>query len=363
MSQVTRPKLLKQIHAGVVKSQLDIEYESKVELLEKMGGLLEINGQKYEVNLKDFEYLGFLGNGTCGHVMKMKHKPSGIIMVVKRKRRCNTCDVHEYQYKKMIIDLPIDLKTNDCQHIVQCFGFYFSGGLWVFMELMETSLIKLLKKCKGTIPEYILGKVTVAILKALTYLKEKHGVQHKNIKPCNIFLDTSGEVKLSDFRIPDRYLNIINTDEYTLYAAPERILLPNFPKSENYDRENVWSLGIILIELSTGVFPYRVCHTVFEAMAVILKYTPSISPHARLSPELRDFIDFCLIKDYQQRPEYDELMKHPFFQKYAKFDCKTMSILAVSGFTKLYDNWSQAFNLWKTTNKRKIESITDSTSI
>lgn len=163
MSQASRPKLLKQINAGIVKSQLDIEYESKIQTLEKMGGLLVINGQKYQINVNDFEYLGFLGNGTCGHVTKMKHKPSGVVMAVKRKRRCNTCDVHEYQYKKMIIDLPLDLKTNDCPHIVQCFGFFFDGDLWVFLELMETNMDKLLKTSKNTLPEYLIGKVTVAV--------------------------------------------------------------------------------------------------------------------------------------------------------------------------------------------------------
>lgn len=62
-------------------------------------------------------------------------------------------------------------------------------------------------------------------MEALKYLKEKHGVQHRNIKPCNIFLDQLGEVRLSDFRIPDRHVNTINTHEYTLYAAVNILLL------------------------------------------------------------------------------------------------------------------------------------------
>lgn len=33
--------------------------------------------------MKDLEQLGELGTGTCGHVVKMKHKPSNKVIAVK----------------------------------------------------------------------------------------------------------------------------------------------------------------------------------------------------------------------------------------------------------------------------------------
>lgn len=44
---------------------------------------LKINGQYFETNVADLEYLAELGNGTSGHVVKMRHKPSGAIIAVK----------------------------------------------------------------------------------------------------------------------------------------------------------------------------------------------------------------------------------------------------------------------------------------
>lgn len=38
-------------------------------------------------------------------------------------------------------------------------------------------------------------------MKALSYLKEKHGVIHRDVKPSNILLDERGNVKLCDFGI------------------------------------------------------------------------------------------------------------------------------------------------------------------
>ena len=69
------------------------------------------------------------------------------------------------------------------------------------MELMATCFDKLLKLLKNPVPEKICGKVAVATLNALNYLKDKHGVIHRDVKPSNILLDYEGRVKLCDFGI------------------------------------------------------------------------------------------------------------------------------------------------------------------
>jgi mitogen-activated protein kinase kinase 7 len=105
------------------------------------------------------------------------------------------------------------------------------------MELMGTCAEKLKKRMQGPIPERILGKMTVAvsgpdqglcgqmgspgpcllltvsalsvlqIVKALYYLKEKHGVIHRDVKPSNILLDERGQIKLCDFGISGRLVD------------------------------------------------------------------------------------------------------------------------------------------------------------
>lgn len=66
--------------------------------------------------------------------------------------------------KRIIMDIEVVLKSHDCKYIVHCLGcFITESEVWICMELMDTCFDKLLKKFKQSIPEDVLGKVTVAV--------------------------------------------------------------------------------------------------------------------------------------------------------------------------------------------------------
>lgn len=63
-------------------SQDSIETENRLQEI-KMSGNLTIDGKKFPPDIRDLEQLGELGNGTCGHVVKMLHTPSQAVIAVK----------------------------------------------------------------------------------------------------------------------------------------------------------------------------------------------------------------------------------------------------------------------------------------
>lgn len=111
--------------------------------------------------------------------------------------------------------------------------------------------------------------------------------------------------------------------------APERI---DPVSAGEYDiRSDVWSLGISMIELATGKFPYNIWRSPFEQIKQVssfnhsykqrtaIKFLPQVvvDPPPRLepgkfSPEFEDFIAKCLQKVYKLRPNYDQLIAHEF---------------------------------------------------
>lgn len=50
------------------------ETEHKLKQITARNGILTINDIAFTTEIKDLEDLGELGNGTSGHVVKMKHK-------------------------------------------------------------------------------------------------------------------------------------------------------------------------------------------------------------------------------------------------------------------------------------------------
>ncbi|CAO2630934.1 Dual specificity mitogen-activated protein kinase kinase 7 [Lemmus lemmus] len=308
------------------RSMESIEIDQKLQEIMKQTGYLTIGGQRYQAEIHDLENLGEMGSGTCGQVWKMRFRKTGHIIAVKQMRRSG----NKEENKRILMDLDVVLKSHDCPYIVQCFGTFITNtDVFIAMELMGTCAEKLKKRMQGPIPERILGKMTVAIVKALYYLKEKHGVIHRDVKPSNILLDERGQIKLCDFGISGRLVDSkakTRSAGCAAYMAPERIDPPD-PTKPDYDiRADVWSLGISLVELATGQFPYKNCKTDFEVLTKVLQEEPPLLPgHMGFSGDFQSFVKDCLTKDHRKRPKYNKLLEHSFIKHYETLEVDVAS--------------------------------------
>ncbi|ALC48756.1 hep [Drosophila busckii] len=297
----------------------ETETDKKLKMIMGQTGKLNINGRQYPTDINDLRHLGDLGNGTSGNVVKMLHLSSNTIIAVKQMRRTGNAE----ENKRILMDLDVVLKSHDCKYIVKCLGcFVRDPDVWICMELMSMCFDKLLKLTKKPVPEPILGKVTVATVNALAYLKDKHGVIHRDVKPSNILIDERGNIKLCDFGISGRLVDSkANTRSAgcAAYMAPERI----DPKKPKYDiRADVWSLGITLVELATARSPYEGCNTDFEVLTKVLDSEPPCLPRGEgfnFSQQFHDFV-INLTKNHQDRPKYPELLAQPFIKIYELAD-------------------------------------------
>ena len=107
------------------------------------------------------------------------------------------------------------------------------------------------------VSEPIISCVARQLLSGLQYLHEKRRLIHRDIKPSNILLNSEGDVKLADFGVSGELQeSSVNENKISFvgtitYMSPERI--QGHPHSFDSD---LWSLGLTLVEMSLGYFPY-----------------------------------------------------------------------------------------------------------
>ncbi|WWC86308.1 uncharacterized protein L201_001181 [Kwoniella dendrophila CBS 6074] len=198
---------------------------------------------------EDLEILSDLGAGNGGTVTKVWNKKRNCVMA----RKLILVDAKPSVRKQILRELQI---MNDCNspYIVGYYGcFPVDVHVGIVIELMDAGSLNDIYRQNGPVHIEVVGKIAEAVLHGLIYLYDVHRIIHRDIKPSNILANTNGEIKICDFGVSGELINsIANTFVGTsTYMSPERIQgAPYTIKSD------VWSLGISLIELALGRFPF-----------------------------------------------------------------------------------------------------------
>jgi serine/threonine protein kinase len=129
--------------------------------------------------------------------------------------------------------------------------------------------------------------------------KSCHGIVHGDIKPRNIRIDTQGRLRLLDFGIA-KALSLsrrLTRNEFgsVQYASPERL------DSGEVDRtSDLWSVGVVLYEMITGLQPYQAATTERLERMIRSRIPPPPAPDPCPEP-LRRILMKSLASDPEQR--------------------------------------------------------------
>jgi beta-lactam-binding protein with PASTA domain len=129
------------------------------------------------------------------------------------------------------------------------------GTYYIAMEYLPGGTLKDRIMRKGALPARTAAAVALQIAEALQAAHER-GVIHRDIKPHNILITESGDVKVTDFGIAraassstmTRTGSILGTAHY---ISPEQAMGEHVGPSSD-----LYSLGVVLYEMLTGELPY-----------------------------------------------------------------------------------------------------------
>ncbi|XP_074693142.1 dual specificity mitogen-activated protein kinase kinase 5 isoform X3 [Strix aluco] len=253
------------------------------------------NGQ---MNEQDIRYRDILGHGNGGTVYKAYHVPSGKILAVK----VIPLDITLELQKQIMSELEILYKC-DSSYIIGFYGaFFVENRISLCTEFMDGGSLDVYRK----IPEHVLGRIAVAVVKGLTYLWSLK-ILHRDVKPSNMLVNTRGQVKLCDFGVSTQLVNSIAKTYVgtNAYMAPERI------SGEQYGiHSDVWSLGISFMEIQKNqgsLMPLQLLQCIVDEESPVL-------PAGEFSEPFVHFITQCMKKQPKERPAPEDLMKTPLIE-------------------------------------------------
>jgi serine/threonine-protein kinase len=201
-----------------------------------------------------YKILSLIGQGGMGKIYKAVD-PKLKITVILKQLMISSQTILKRRFER---EASI-MKSLSHRNIVKVFSHFKAGKYdFIAMEYVDgISLEDLIKKNKkiSTLPAILIFS---EICKGLQHAHD-YGIIHRDIKPDNVLISKTGDVKLLDFGIatarPGSGEDLTKTGTVMgtpSYMSPEQIV-----NSKDVDiRSDIYSLGVVLYQMITGVKPF-----------------------------------------------------------------------------------------------------------
>ncbi|HEV7281486.1 MAG TPA: serine/threonine-protein kinase [Pirellulaceae bacterium] len=209
----------------------------------------------------------------------------------------------EVALKRILRNVDIELRgVKQCLnlkhvHLVSLFDIRQDqhGQTWVVMEHVAGECLKdKLDRNPHGLPQDEVDFWTLGIGLGTAYLHDR-GIVHRDLKPGNIFLD-EGVVKIGDYGL-SKFIARSQRVDQTQSVGTFHYMAPEIGKGE-YGREvDIYALGVMLFEMTTGTLPF-LGETSQEIALKHLTATADLSP---VPERYRAAVERCLRKNPAER--------------------------------------------------------------
>lgn len=280
-----------------------------------------------------------IGAGSFGNVFLGMNAKTGLLMAVKQVELPSGDSNLDQRKKGMLEALESEiklLKTLEHENIVQYLdSFPDRTHLNIFLEYVPGGSIVALLRNYGAFEEPLVRNFVRQILKGLAFLHNR-GIMHRDIKGANILVDNKGGIKISDFGISKKVESDLALASNKAGGAgassggggagPRPSLqgsvfwmAPEVVKQTSYTiKADIWSLGCLVVEMISGTHPWAELNQMQALFQIGMGRKPSLPEE--ISNECKDFLGKTFELDYNNRPDADALLDHPFMGSEMTFD-------------------------------------------
>jgi serine/threonine-protein kinase len=258
-------------------------------------------GGRYEVG-------ELLGRGGMAEVRKGTDVRLGRTVAIKRLRTDLASDAtFQARFRREAqsaasLNHPAIVSVYDTGEEMSTDGSHVAQPYIVMEYVAGRTLRDILREGRKILPERAL-EITSGVLSALDY-SHRAGIIHRDIKPGNVMLTPSGDVKVMDFGIARAVSDASSTMTQTAaVVGTAQYLSPEQARGEQVDsRSDVYSTGCLLYELLTGRPPFVGDSPVAVAYQHVREQAQPPSAHdEELTPELDAIVMKALAKDLDDR--------------------------------------------------------------
>ena len=192
------------------------------------------------------------------------------------------------------------------------------------------SLLRRRRESESALSENEARIILRDVVAGLKFL-HSHGIIHRDLKLSNILLSEGGQAKIADFGLAVRTESADDARERTICGTPN-YLAPEILNKKNYGRgADIWSLGCLLFSFLTGKPPFD-SPDLPQTFDKVKRLDYQIPDH--LSPAARDLITRLLAGDPLNRPTFDQIIWHPFFNPAVTDPLSTRRLSPLKQITK-----------------------------
>ncbi|HLZ24249.1 MAG TPA: serine/threonine-protein kinase [Ktedonobacterales bacterium] len=171
------------------------------------------------------------------------------------------------------------------------------GRLYIIMEYIGGGTLK--QRSARSMPLSEITRVIHEVAGALTYAASM-GIIHRDVKPVNVLLDTSGRAVLSDFGIAKVLATSAALTQSGAGVGTPEYMSPEQCRGGSVDaRSDIYALGVMLYEMLTGHTPFEADN--YTALAHSHIYEP-VPPPSRLNPRISLAVQAVVMKALEKDP-------------------------------------------------------------